>query len=147
MTGSAHEGTNEGALWGARFATGPSPELVELSRSTHFDWILAPYDIAGSHAHAFAAYSLWSRCSRKSTCSPRPYCAYGPQWRNIPYRASGNHAPRAADSAAIDFVPPPPAEVASCKFGARGSRASAIPPGDPCDPQARPRVEVAATVR
>jgi len=48
------EGTNEGALWGARFATGPSPELVELSRSTHFDWDLALYDIAGSHAHAKA---------------------------------------------------------------------------------------------
>ncbi|MDY0909285.1 argininosuccinate lyase [Microbacterium sp. CFBP9034] len=47
-------GTNEGALWGARFATGPSPELVELSRSTHFDWDLALYDIAGSHAHAKA---------------------------------------------------------------------------------------------
>ena len=47
-------GTNEGALWGARFAGGPSPELAELSRSTHFDWILAPYDIAGSHAHATA---------------------------------------------------------------------------------------------
>jgi len=48
------DGTNEGALWGARFATGPSPELVELSRSTHFDWDLALYDIAGSHAHAKA---------------------------------------------------------------------------------------------
>lgn len=47
-------GTNEGALWGARFAGGPAPELAELSRSTHFDWILAPYDIAGSHAHATA---------------------------------------------------------------------------------------------
>jgi argininosuccinate lyase len=46
------EGTNEGALWGARFASGPSPELAALSRSTHFDWVLAPYDIAGSHAHA-----------------------------------------------------------------------------------------------
>ncbi|GAB6858443.1 argininosuccinate lyase [Microbacterium xylanilyticum] len=50
---SAH-GTNQGALWGGRFAGGPSPELAELSRSTHFDWILAPYDIAGSHAHATA---------------------------------------------------------------------------------------------
>jgi argininosuccinate lyase len=40
------------ALWGGRFATGPSPELVELSRSTHFDWRLAPYDLAGSQAHA-----------------------------------------------------------------------------------------------
>jgi argininosuccinate lyase len=48
------EATNEGALWGARFATGPSPELAELSRSTHFDWELALYDVAGSHAHAKA---------------------------------------------------------------------------------------------
>ncbi len=46
--------TNDGALWGARFAGGPSPELAALSKSTHFDWILAPYDIAGSHAHAKA---------------------------------------------------------------------------------------------
>ena len=46
--------TGEGSLWGARFASGPSPELAALSRSTHFDWQLAPYDIAGSHAHATA---------------------------------------------------------------------------------------------
>ncbi|WP_295034664.1 argininosuccinate lyase [uncultured Microbacterium sp.] len=51
---AAAHGTNQGALWGGRFAGGPSPELAELSRSTHFDWILAPYDIAGSHAHATA---------------------------------------------------------------------------------------------
>jgi argininosuccinate lyase len=44
----------EGALWGARFRTGPSPELEALSRSTHFDWQLAAYDIAGSRAHARA---------------------------------------------------------------------------------------------
>ena len=43
-----------GALWGGRFASGPSPELVKLSKSTHFDWVLAPYDIAGSKAHAKA---------------------------------------------------------------------------------------------
>ncbi|WP_342000400.1 argininosuccinate lyase [Microbacterium sp. LWH7-1.2] len=54
MSESKGDGTNEGALWGARFATGPSPELAELSRSTHFDWDLALYDIAGSHAHAKA---------------------------------------------------------------------------------------------
>ncbi|WP_144797176.1 argininosuccinate lyase [Microbacterium paludicola] len=54
MSEAKHDGTNEGALWGARFASGPSPELADLSRSTHFDWILAPYDIAGSHAHAKA---------------------------------------------------------------------------------------------
>ncbi|HVX06304.1 argininosuccinate lyase [Humibacter sp.] len=43
-----------GALWGGRFAGGPAPELTELSRSTHFDWRLAVYDIAGSQAHAQA---------------------------------------------------------------------------------------------
>ena len=37
--------TNEGSLWGGRFASGPSPELQDLSRSTHFDWQLALYDI------------------------------------------------------------------------------------------------------
>ncbi len=46
--------TGEGKLWGGRFAGGPSPELEALSRSTHFDWRLALYDIAGSHAHAKA---------------------------------------------------------------------------------------------
>ena len=44
--------TNEGKLWGGRFAGGPSPELDALSRSTHFDWRLTPYDLAGSRAHA-----------------------------------------------------------------------------------------------
>ncbi|MDF1705890.1 MAG: argininosuccinate lyase [Aeromicrobium sp.] len=42
----------ESRLWGGRFASGPSPELTELSRSTHFDWRLAPYDLAGSRSHA-----------------------------------------------------------------------------------------------
>jgi argininosuccinate lyase len=46
--------TNTGKLWGARFDGGPSPELEALSRSTHFDWRLTLYDIAGSHAHAKA---------------------------------------------------------------------------------------------
>ena len=44
--------TNEGSLWGARFSGGPSPELAALSKSTHFDWQLAAYDLAGSSAHA-----------------------------------------------------------------------------------------------
>ncbi len=47
-------GTNEGKLWGGRFAGGASPELEALSRSTHFDWRLVPYDLAGSRAHANA---------------------------------------------------------------------------------------------
>ena len=46
--------TNEGSLWGGRFSSGPSPELLRLSKSTHFDWRLAPYDIAGSRAHSRA---------------------------------------------------------------------------------------------
>jgi argininosuccinate lyase len=46
--------TNEGSLWGARFASGPSPELAALSKSTHFDWQLARYDLLGSRAHATA---------------------------------------------------------------------------------------------
>jgi argininosuccinate lyase len=41
-------------LWGGRFGTGPSPELTALSRSTHFDWRLASYDLRGSMAHALA---------------------------------------------------------------------------------------------
>jgi argininosuccinate lyase len=49
--------TGEGSLWGARFASGPSPELARLSRSIHFDWQLAGYDLAGSSAHAKALAS------------------------------------------------------------------------------------------
>ncbi|GAA1917593.1 argininosuccinate lyase [Nocardioides hwasunensis] len=48
--------TNEGSLWGGRFSSGPSPELQALSRSTHFDWQLTPYDLAGSRAHANALH-------------------------------------------------------------------------------------------
>ena len=44
--------TNEGSLWGGRFADGPAPELAALSRSTHFDWVLASYDVTASKAHA-----------------------------------------------------------------------------------------------
>lgn len=52
MTERVKHGTNEGALWGGRFDGGPDQALAALSKSTHFDWRLAPYDIAGSHAHA-----------------------------------------------------------------------------------------------
>ncbi|MPY83321.1 MAG: argininosuccinate lyase [Actinophytocola sp.] len=47
--------TDEGnpvQLWGGRFASGPAEAMARLSASTHFDWRLAPYDIAGSRAHA-----------------------------------------------------------------------------------------------
>ncbi|GAC70990.1 argininosuccinate lyase [Gordonia soli] len=52
MSDSAAGGTNEGSLWGARFAEGPADALAALSKSTHFDWALAPYDIRASKAHA-----------------------------------------------------------------------------------------------
>ena len=44
--------TNEGALWGGRFSGGPSDAMFALSVSTHFDWVLAPYDVLASKAHA-----------------------------------------------------------------------------------------------
>src|SRR5256885_12285369 len=44
----------EGAtrLWGGRFRGGPAEALARLSVSVQFDWRLAPYDLAGSRAHA-----------------------------------------------------------------------------------------------
>jgi argininosuccinate lyase len=45
------------SLWGGRFSGGPADALAELSRSTHFDWRLARYDIAGSRAHAKVLHS------------------------------------------------------------------------------------------
>ncbi|KQW43128.1 argininosuccinate lyase [Nocardioides sp. Root1257] len=56
MSENSSGGTNTGKLWGGRFAGGPSPELDALSRSTHFDWRLTPYDLAGSRAHANALH-------------------------------------------------------------------------------------------
>ncbi|MEZ5186909.1 MAG: argininosuccinate lyase [Candidatus Nanopelagicales bacterium] len=48
--------TGEGSLWGGRFAKGPAAAMEELSRSTHFDWALAPYDILQGVAHANALH-------------------------------------------------------------------------------------------
>ncbi|SPT53976.1 Argininosuccinate lyase [Actinomyces bovis] len=45
------------SLWGGRFTGGPAQALAALSVSTHFDWRLARYDIAGSRAHARALAS------------------------------------------------------------------------------------------
>lgn len=39
------------ALWGGRFATTPAETVFKLSRSVHFDWRLAPYDLVSSLAH------------------------------------------------------------------------------------------------
>ena len=39
------------ALWGGRFSQGPAESVAILSRSLHFDWVLAPYDIRVNIAH------------------------------------------------------------------------------------------------
>ena len=39
------------ALWGGRFSDAPADAVFALSRSVHFDWRLAPYDLRSSHAH------------------------------------------------------------------------------------------------
>jgi len=44
------------SLWGGRFASGPSDALAALSRSTHFDFRLAPYDLRGTSAHIKALH-------------------------------------------------------------------------------------------
>ena len=47
---------HRGRLWGGRFGGGPAEAMFALSRSTHFDWRLARYDLAGSRAHAHALH-------------------------------------------------------------------------------------------
>lgn len=39
------------ALWGGRFSQSPAEAVFALSRSVHFDWRLAPYDLRSSLAH------------------------------------------------------------------------------------------------
>ena len=48
---------HQGRLWGGRFAGGPAEAMFALSQSTQFDWRLAPYDLAGSRAHARALHA------------------------------------------------------------------------------------------
>ena len=38
-------------LWGGRFSSGSADAMAALSRSVHFDWRLAPYDIISSKTH------------------------------------------------------------------------------------------------
>ena len=54
MTGTVRSDASVGTtrLWGGRFSDGPAAALARLSVSVHFDWRLAPYDLAASRAHA-----------------------------------------------------------------------------------------------
>ncbi|NBX94119.1 MAG: argininosuccinate lyase, partial [Actinobacteria bacterium] len=42
------------SLWGGRFSGETNEAVAALSRSIHFDWRLAKYDIAGTRAHILA---------------------------------------------------------------------------------------------
>ncbi|HEX6054789.1 MAG TPA: argininosuccinate lyase [Intrasporangium sp.] len=57
MTTDAPQPADPLSLWGGRFASGPDKALAALSKGTHFDWRLAPQDIAGSRAHARVLYA------------------------------------------------------------------------------------------
>ena len=84
-------GTNEGKLWGGRFAGGPSPELEALSRSTHFDWRLGLYDLAGSHAHAKALGAAGLLSAEEEAELHRGLDVLASQW------SSGELQPSASD--------------------------------------------------
>ena len=54
MNEGVHVSGTDGSqrLWGGRFEGGPADAMAALSLSVHFDWRLAPYDLAQSRAHA-----------------------------------------------------------------------------------------------
>lgn len=49
---ASHHGEAEYRLYSGRFTQSPAEAMKELSLSTHFDWVLAPYDLQQSRAHA-----------------------------------------------------------------------------------------------
>jgi len=83
--------TGEGKLWGGRFVGGPSPELEALSRSTHFDWRLGLYDLAGSHAHAKALGAAGLLSAEEEAELHRGLDVLASQW------SSGELQPSASD--------------------------------------------------
>ena len=56
LGGDSAEREHQGRLWGGRFEGGPAEAMFALSKSTHFDWRLARYDLSGSRAHARALH-------------------------------------------------------------------------------------------
>jgi argininosuccinate lyase len=53
----SNKASEAGSLWGGRFEGGTADSVAALSRSVHFDWRLAKYDIAGTLAHIKALHS------------------------------------------------------------------------------------------
>lgn len=52
MTNSREDARDQGKLWGGNFRSPTDPALLRLSRSPESYFSMAPYDIAGSQAHA-----------------------------------------------------------------------------------------------
>ena len=79
------------ALWGGRFSSSPADSVFALSRSIHFDWRLAPYDLRSSMAHlsVLRSSSLISKDDAKSI--------EGALKELISELASGAFAPIASD--------------------------------------------------
>ena len=83
--------THGGKLWGGRFASGPSPELEALSKSTHFDWRLVPYDLAGSRAHANVLHGAGLLTDDEHSALLHAIVELNARW------SSGNLAPAPSD--------------------------------------------------
>ena len=54
MNPKEKKGEPSSGLWGGRFTTRAADSVFALSRSVHFDWRLAPYDLVSSRAHVAA---------------------------------------------------------------------------------------------
>jgi argininosuccinate lyase len=84
-------GSGSNSLWGSRFEGGPSEALAALSRSVHFDWRLAAYDIAGSLAHIKALHQAGYLTSAELT-------ALGKHFAELLRRVqAGSFAPKDSD--------------------------------------------------
>nr|prf argininosuccinate lyase [Streptomyces clavuligerus] len=73
-------------LWGGRFADGPADALARLSASVHFDWRLAPYDIAGSRAHARVLNRAGLLTEDELTRMLAGLDRWPPMWRTLLHR-------------------------------------------------------------
>ena len=51
MNSNEKNGEPSAGLWGGRFKSRAADSVFALSRSVHFDWRLAPYDLVSSRAH------------------------------------------------------------------------------------------------
>ena len=103
-------------LWGGRFAGGPAEALARLSVSVQFDWRLAPYDLAGSRAHARVLHRAGLLDDGRA----------GPDARR-PGRAGGRRTGRHVRADASTTRTCTPRSNAACWSGSARSAASCAP--------------------